>query len=71
MAVFGSYLHGDQKANSDLDLLVEFYGPIGLFDFIKLENELTRLLGIKVDLVMKDSLKPRLKERVVKEAQYI
>jgi predicted nucleotidyltransferase len=71
LAVFGSYLHGDQKANSDLDLLVEFYGPIGLFDFIKLENELTRLLGIKVDLVMKDSLKPRLKDRVVKEAQYI
>ena len=71
LGIFGSYLHGEQKSRSDLDLLVEFAEPIGLFDFIRLENELTRLLGIKVDLVMKESLKPRLKDRVVKEAQYI
>jgi uncharacterized protein len=71
LGIFGSYLHGDQKPSSDVDILVEFDEPIGLFDYIRLENYLTQLLGIKVDLVMKDSLKPRLKDRVVKEAQYI
>ena len=43
LGIFGSYLHGEQKATSDLDLLVEFEEPIGLFDFIRLENELTRV----------------------------
>ena len=71
LGIFGSYLHGEQKTKSDLDLLVEFEEPIGLFDFIRLENELTRLIGIKVDLVMKDALKPRIKDRVIKEALYI
>lgn len=71
LGIFGSYLHGEQKTKSDLDLMVEFEEPIGLFDFIRLENELTRLTGIKVDLVVKDALKPRIKDRVIKEALYI
>jgi uncharacterized protein len=71
LGIFGSYLHMDQKAGSDLDLLVEFEEPIGLFDFIRLENELTRLTGEKVDLVMKDALKPRIKDRIIREALYI
>jgi predicted nucleotidyltransferase len=71
LGIFGSYLRGEQRARSDLDLLVEFDEPVGLFDFIRLENELTKLLGIKVDLVMKESLKPRLKDKILKEAQYI
>jgi uncharacterized protein len=71
LGIFGSYLHGEQKIRSDLDLLVEFEEPIGLFDYIRLENELTRLTGIKVDLVMKNALKPRIKDKVIKEALYI
>ena len=71
IGIFGSYLRREQKKTSDLDLLVEFDEPVSFFDFIRLENELTKLLGIKVDLVMKESLKPRLRERVIKEAQYI
>ncbi len=71
LGIFGSYLHGEQKTRSDLDLLVEFEEPIGLFDFIRLENELTRLTGVKVDLVMKTALKPRIKDKVIKEALYI
>ncbi len=71
LGIFGSYLHREEKASSDLDLLVEFDKPIGLFDFIRLENELTGILGIKVDLVMKDSLKPRIKDKVMSEALYI
>jgi len=71
LGIFGSYLHREQKTRSDLDLLVEFEEPIGLFDFIRLENELTRLTGIKVDLVVKEALKQRIKDKVIKEALYI
>ena len=68
---FGSYVRGEQKRGSDLDVLVEFSEPIGLFKFIELEDFLTEKLGVKVDLVMKDSLKPRIKESILKEAVYV
>ncbi len=71
IGIFGSFLRGEQKQTSDLDLLVEFIEPVGLFDFIRLEDYLTSLLGTKVDLVMKSALKPRLKDKVIKEALYI
>lgn len=68
---FGSYVRGEQKRSSDLDVLVEFSEPIGLFKFIELEDFLTEKLGVKVDLVMRDSLKPRIKESILKEAVYV
>ncbi|MBI5189086.1 MAG: nucleotidyltransferase family protein [Nitrospirae bacterium] len=68
MRVFGSYARGEQKKSSDVDILVEFIRPIGLLKFIRLENELRRLLGVKVDLVTKDALKPRIGKRILKEA---
>jgi hypothetical protein len=68
ISLFGSYLRGEQKKNSDLDILVEFNETIDLFEFIKLENYLTEILGCKVDLVMKDALKPRIKDRILNEA---
>ena len=58
----------ESKRNSDLDILVEFNETIDLFEFIKLENYLTEILGCKVDLVMKDTLKPRIKDRILNEA---
>jgi hypothetical protein len=71
ISVFGSYLRGEQKKNSDLDVLVEFSETIDLFEFIKLENYLADILGCKVDLVMKDALKPRIKDRILREAVII
>ncbi|MBI4303915.1 MAG: nucleotidyltransferase family protein [Chloroflexi bacterium] len=71
LAIFGSYLRGKQKEGSDLDLLVGFSEPISLFDFIRLEDYLTEMLGVKVDLVMSDALKPRIKDKVLKEALYV
>ena len=71
LGVFGSFTRGMQKADSDIDILVEFERPIGIFSFIRLENEITRFLGVKVDLVTKDALKPRIKERVNVEVVYI
>lgn len=68
LEVFGSFTRGEQKKGSDLDILVEFYQTIDLFKYIELENFLSKELGVKVDLVMKDTLKPRIKERILKEA---
>jgi uncharacterized protein len=67
LGVFGSYVRGEQDSRSDLDLLVEFYDPPGLLMFIELEYYLSDLLGIKVDLVMKDALKPVIGKRILKE----
>lgn len=68
ISVFGSYLRGEQGETSDIDVLVEFGGAIDLFKFIELENFLSGALGGKVDLVMKDALKPRIKHRILEEA---
>jgi predicted nucleotidyltransferase len=68
LEVFGSYIHGEQKKGSDLDVLVEFSKTIDLFKYIELEEFMSKKLGVKVDLVMKDTLKPRIKDRILKEA---
>ncbi len=67
LGVFGSYVHGEQYKKSDLDLLVEFYDPPSLLKFIEMEHYLSDLIGIKVDLVMKDALKPAIGRRVLSE----
>ena len=64
LGIFGSYARGEQQPDSDLDVLVAFEQPVTLFDLVRLENELTEELGIEVDLVTKDSLKPRIESRV-------
>ena len=71
IGIFGSYVRKDQKKKSDLDVLVSFSETIDLFTFVELENYLSDILGVKVDLVMKDALKPRLKERILSEAVYL
>ena len=71
IGIFGSYLREEQKRGSDLDTLVEFSEPIGLLDFIELEDFLSKKLKIKVDLVMKEALKLRIKEKITKEAVYV
>ncbi len=69
---FGSYARGEQKKKSDLDVLVDFSQPnrIDLFDFIELEEFISKKLGIKVDLVTKSALKPMIKEQILKETIY-
>jgi len=71
IGIFGSYVRGEQQEKSDLDILVDFKEVIGLFKFIALERYLSELLGVKVDLVMKSALKPRIGERILKEVTYI
>jgi len=71
IGIFGSYVRGAQKKKSDLDVLVEFYRTIDLFTFVELEDFLSEVLEVKVDLVMKNALKPRIKDRILKEAVYL
>ncbi len=69
IGVFGSYVRGEQKKQSDIDLLVEFEEPsnLTLLDFIRLENSLSEMLGVKVDLVEKQTLKPRMGKHILEE----
>jgi len=56
LGIFGSYIRGEQKKRSDLDVLVEFTEPISLLKYVALERELGEQTGKKVDLVMKKNL---------------
>jgi predicted nucleotidyltransferase len=69
LGIFGSYVHGRQNKRSDVDLLVEFdeHVPLTLVSFIALERELGNLLGQKVDLVERETLKPVIGQRVLAE----
>ena len=71
MGIFGSYSRGDQGKASDIDVLVEFYEEPSFFKFIELENYLTDILKIKVDLVMEDSLKPNIGKQILNEVIYV
>ncbi|MHA1632388.1 MAG: nucleotidyltransferase family protein [Candidatus Freyarchaeota archaeon] len=67
IGLFGSYARGEQTEESDVNLLVEFERSIGFFRFIELEDHLSELLGVKVELVTPDALKPLIKTHVTKE----
>lgn len=68
LRVFGSVARGDACADSDVDLLVDMPPGAGLFALQALEGELTRILGVEVDLAPADSLKPRVRAEVEREA---
>ena len=71
IGIFGSYVRGEQGEASDLDVLVDFYEPIDLFEFMELERFLERLLGVKVDIVSRKALKPFLQDQILKEVIYL
>lgn len=68
LEIFGSYVRHEQRKNSDLDILVTFKKAPSLLKFVHLENHLSDILGVKVDLVMKDSLKPAIGKNILREA---
>jgi predicted nucleotidyltransferase len=69
IGIFGSYSRGEQKRRSDIDIIVEFSEPndIDLFKFIELRLFLEDKLHVKIDLVEKDTIKPRLKDQILQE----
>jgi hypothetical protein len=67
LGLFGSYVRGEQRRGSDLDVLVEFSRVPGMLRFLDLERELSRLLGVSVDLVQKEAFKPAIGKRILEE----
>ncbi len=68
LALFGSAVRDEAEAGSDIDLLVEFSGPVGLFKFLDLKAHLESLLGSPVDLATPAALKRQLRQRILSEA---
>jgi predicted nucleotidyltransferase len=66
--LFGSVARGESGPDSDVDLLVDFDRPIGLFHFFRVQRRLEEVLGTKVDLVMRDAVKRQLRDRIFAEA---
>ncbi|MCD6093212.1 MAG: nucleotidyltransferase family protein [Candidatus Omnitrophica bacterium] len=69
IGIFGSYLRGEESEKSDVDVLVEFYTPIG-WEFIDLKEFLEQILGKEVDLVTRRALKSQLKHKILEEVVY-
>jgi hypothetical protein len=70
-AIFGSFVRGEEKEGSDVDVLVEFEGEKSLLDLAGLKIELEEALGRKVDVLTYNSLHPLLKERILQEQKVI
>jgi len=68
LLLFGSVARDQAMPGSDIDLIVEFNQPVGLFHFIGLKQYLEEILGCKVDLATYRSLKPNIKQQVLEEA---
>ena len=73
IGIFGSYVRGEQQGTSDVDILVEFEegARLSLLDIVGLEIELSDLLGVKVDLVEKGTLKPHIGRHILEEVVYL
>jgi predicted nucleotidyltransferase len=71
LGLFGSYVRGQQRKRSDVDILVSFNREIDLFDFVGLREYLEVHLHAKVDLVMETALKPAIGKRILAEVEYV
>jgi uncharacterized protein len=72
IGIFGSYARGENKKGSDIDVLVEFKESLSLLTLIKIENDLSDLLGIRVDLVTTGAIKnKRIKKSIRKDLIHI
>ena len=65
--LFGSCVRGELREDSDIDILVELASALSLLDFISIKLDLEDTLGRRIDLVEYSTIKPRLKERILKE----
>lgn len=71
LGLFGSYLRGEERRGSDIDILVAFRREIDLFEFLDLKEFLQDRLHHKVDLVMETALKPTIGKRIRSEVEYV
>ena len=70
-AIFGSFVRGEQREDSDIDILVEFEGKKSLLDLVGLKIELEEVLGRNVDVLTYNSLHPLLRDRILQEQEVI
>lgn len=68
LSVFGSVARGQARKNSDVDILVDFEKPVGLFEYARLKMYLEGVLGREVDLVTPEALRKELREDILREA---
>ena len=68
LALFGSYVRGEERDDSDLDVLVDFSRPIGLFGLVATERYMAEILGVRVDLVTRPALRRRIGRAILEEA---
>jgi predicted nucleotidyltransferase len=68
LSLFGSVARDQARADSDVDVLVEFERTVSLFAFVRLRDRLSEILGQRVDLSETDALHRRLKDRILREA---
>ena len=71
IAVFGSYARGEEKTESDIDVLVEFSPRKSLLEFVRIERELSEALGIKVDLLTEKAISPYLIDEIKRQMKII
>jgi len=73
IGIFGSYVRGEQNQNSDIDILVKVRHPMGFAKFLRLEDRISQLLGIKADMVTEEAMKSRIHigERISEEVRYV
>jgi len=71
VAVFGSYVRGEEKPGSDIDIIVEFSERKSLLELVKIERELSEVLRMKVDLLTEKSISPYLIDTIKKEMKVI
>jgi predicted nucleotidyltransferase len=70
IAIFGSYVRGEQNQESDVDILIEFQEPVG-FLFIHLADYLEEILGVRVDLLTPDAIKPNRRRYIMEDLVYV
>ena len=68
LAIFGSVVRNETRSDSDIDLLVEFSEPVGMFKFLDLQEYLENILKVKVDLATVSALKRQLRAKILEEA---
>lgn len=71
IAVFGSYVRGEERPESDIDIIVEFSERKSLLELVRIERQLSEVLGIKVDLLTEKSISPYLIDAIRKEMEVI
>ncbi len=71
LGIFGSYVRGEQDADSDLDILIRFDKLPSLVQWIQLEDYLSQLTGVKVDLVIENGVKPAIGQRIRREVVWL